>query len=176
MTPLPSQMSREAFVEHFGGVYEHSPWIALGLFDAGLSALVDTPSGLSQAMIDIVAQAGHEPQLALLRSHPDLAGRLAVSGELTVASFAEQSGAGLDQCTPAQFSAFNELNARYTQKFGFPFIVAVRGLDREGILACFHKRVENDFDTEFNEALAQVHRIARLRIDTLFTEMDVLAS
>ena len=164
-------MDRAPFIEHFGGVYEHSPWIATQVFDTGLSPLVDTPTGLSSAMTEVVEQGGHDPQLALLRAHPDLAGRLAVSGELTAASSAEQAGAGLDQCTQEEFSEFTLLNTRYAEKFGFPFIVAVRGLDREGILERFRQRVEHDPDTEFSQALNQVHRIARLRIDEVFAGM-----
>ena len=83
-------MDRAAFLEHFGGVYEHSPWIAEEVFDTGLGPLTDTPSGLSSAMREVVDQAGHEPQRVLLRAHPDLAGRLAVFGGLTAASSAEQ--------------------------------------------------------------------------------------
>ena len=171
MTGVVSAMDRAAFIEYFGGVYEHSPWIATQVFDTGLSPLVDTPAGLSSAMMEVVEQAGRDPQLVLLRAHPDLAGRLAVSGELSAASSAEQAGAGLDQCTPEEFSEFTGLNTRYAGKFGFPFIVAVRGLDRAGILERFRQRVEHDPDTEFNEALNQVHRIARLRIDDVFTDM-----
>ncbi len=171
MTGGVSAMDRAAFLEHFGGVYEHSSWIAEQVFDTGLGPLTDTPSGLSAAMREVVDQAGREPQRVLLRAHPDLAGRLAVSGELTAASSAEQAGAGLDQCTPEEFSAFTELNTRYSEKFGFPFIVAVRGLDRAGILDRFRQRVEHDQDTEFNEALSQVHRIARLRIDDVFAQI-----
>ena len=93
MTGRVSEMDRAAFLEHFGGVYEHSPWIAEQVFDTGLGPLTDTPSGLSSAMREVVDQAGQEPQRLLLRAHPDLAGRLAVSGGLTAASSAEQAGA-----------------------------------------------------------------------------------
>ena len=115
--------------------------------------------------------AAHARAAVLRRAHPDLAGLLAVSGGLTAASSAELAGAGLDLCTPEEFSAFTELNTRYSEKFGFPFIVAVRGLDRAGILDRFRQRVEHDQDTEFDEALSQVHRIARLRIDDVFAQI-----
>jgi OHCU decarboxylase len=173
MTVVPSQMDRDAFVARFGGVYEHSPWIAEQVFDTGIMPLADNALGLSQAMVDIVEQSGREPQLALLCAHPDLAGRLAVSGELTNASSVEQSAAGLDRCTTEQYGAFTDLNERYTRKFGFPFILAVRGYHRDEILECFQRRVDNDVDAEFDEALGQVHRIARLRMETLFTETDL---
>ena len=171
MTGPVRAMDRTQFIEHFGGVYEHSPWIAMQVFDMGLGPLLDTPAGLSSAMMEVVEQAGREPQLLLLRAHPDLAGRLAVSGGLSTASSAEQAGAGLDQCAPEEFREFTDLNTRYAEKFGFPFIVAVRGLDRGGILGWFRQRVEHDPDMEFNEALSQVHRIARLRIDEVFAGM-----
>ncbi len=173
MTVVPSQMGQDAFVARFGGVYEQSPWIAEQVFDTGITPLADSAQGLSQAMVDIVEQAGREPQLALLCAHPDLAGRLAVSGELTSASSAEQSAAGLDQCTSEQYAIFTDLNERYTRKFGFPFILAVRGYHRDEILECFQRRVDNDVDVEFDEALEQVHRIARLRLEALFTETDL---
>ena len=173
MTVVPSQMGRDAFVARFGGVYEQSPWIAEQVFDTGITRLADSALGLSQAMVDIVEQAGREPQLALLCAHPDLAGRLAVSGELTSASLAEQSAAGLDRCTSEQYGAFMGLNERYTRRFGFPFILAVRGYHRDEILECFQRRVDNDVDVEFDEALEQVHRIARLRLEVLFTEADL---
>jgi len=173
MTVVPSQMGQDAFVARFGGVYEQSPWIAKQVFDTGITPLTDSAQGLSQAMVDIIEQAGREPQLALLCAHPDLAGRLAVSGELTSASSAEQSAAGLDQCTSEQYAIFTDLNERYTRKFGFPFILAVRGYHRDEILECFQRRVDNDVDVEFDEALEQVHRIARLRLEALFTETDL---
>ncbi len=166
----PSEMNRAGFAKTFGGVYECSSWIAEQVYDTGLTALEDSAGGLSQAMVEVVEQAGHEPQLALLKAHPDLAGRLAVRGELTSESTAEQSAAGLGQCTPEQYAAFRRLNERYTQKFGFPFILAVRGYDRDGILECFQSRVDNEVDVEFDEALIQVHRIARLRLEALFTK------
>lgn len=167
---VPSAMDRDRFVETFGGIYEHSPWIAEGVFAAGLTDAVDTIAGLHAAMSEVVANADRDTQLALLRAHPDLAGRLAVSGGLTEASAGEQASAGLDACTPEEFAEFRKLNDAYTGKFGFPFIVAVRGMSREQILAAFRERVENDADTEFAEALRQVGRIALLRLEALFAE------
>ena len=123
-------------------------------------------------MSEVVDQAGQDAQLELLRNHPDLAGKLAVSGKLTAASASEQAGAGLDRCTDAEFDEFTKLNNRYQQRFGFPFIVAVRGLDKERILEQFRHRVQNDWDTEFDCALSQVHRIARLRIDQIIVSTE----
>lgn len=158
----PSEMDREAFVARFGGVYEHSPWVAERVWQAG--EVPNDLMALSDAMAKIVEAADQDLQLALLRSHPDLAGRLAVRGELTTDSRSEQTSAGLDRCTPEEFAAFQRLNGDYKARFGFPFIIAVRGLDRKAILAAFRRRLNNDRDTEFREALDQVHRIARLRL------------
>ena len=152
------------FVRRFGGVYESSPWVAERACGDG------DPADPASAMRAVVETAGRDRQLALLRAHPDLAGRLAVAGELTPESSAEQAGAGLDRCTPAEFAEFQDLNARYREKFGFPFILAVRGHDRSAILAAFRRRIGNDPDTEFREALDQVHRIAAFRIADLTGE------
>ncbi len=159
---------RAAFLDRFGGVYENSPWIAERVFDRGPSASDDGAESLHAAMRDIVAGAGRVAQLALLRAHPDLAGRLAVAGELTADSKSEQAGAGLDQCSDAEFNAFGDLNGQYTAKFGFPFIIAVRGLGRRDILDAFRRRIDNAPDEEFATALEQVHRIAMLRLADLF--------
>lgn len=172
MNQKPSQMSRDLFIDIFGSVYEYSRWIAEQVFDSGLTSLSDESSTLFAAMSEVVDQAGQDAQLELLQNHPDLAGKLAVSGKLTAASALEQAGAGLDRCTDAEFDEFTKLNNRYQQRFGFPFIVAVRGLDKESILEQFRHRVQNDWDTEFDCALSQVHRIARLRIDQIIVSTE----
>ena len=166
----PSDMDRDAFVETFGGVYEHSPWIAERVHADGLTSAHDTVAGLHGALRDAVDAAGAEKQLDLLMAHPDLAGRLAKQGELTASSSSEQASAGLDQCTPEEYEEFRSLNDRYREKFGFPYILAVRGMDRQDILENFRRRVDNDRETEFAEALKQVHRIAFLRITSLFED------
>ena len=106
----------------------------------------------------------------MLTAHPDLAGKLAEAQRLTAESTAEQSSAGLDALTDAERARFNELNAAYTARFGFPFIIAVRDHDKAGILAAFERRLTHDRDTEFHEACRQVERIARLRLDALLPE------
>lgn len=166
----PSTMSREDFLGAFGGVYEHSPWIAEAVYGAGLTRDHDTVAGLHNALRQTVDEADRAPQLSLLQAHPDLAGKLAVAGELTAESTAEQASAQLDQCTAEEFSEFQSLNDRYKSAFGFPYILAVRGRNRQEILENFRNRVDNDPDTEFAEALKQVHRIALLRIEALFQE------
>jgi OHCU decarboxylase len=166
--PAPHLLSREDFVATFGRVYEHSPWIAESLFDRGLNEEHETLDGLAAALRAIVEGGDRAQQLALLRAHPDLAGKLAVAGELTAESRGEQAGAGLDQCSPAEFARFQELNKIYTRRFGFPFILAVKGKKRSEILAGFEARVGNDPTVEFRAALDQVHRIAYLRLQDLY--------
>lgn len=167
LSPLPSTLDRAAFVARFGGVYEHSPWIAERAFDAGLGADADTPEGLARRLMEIVEAAPSEWRLALLRAHPELAGKLALRGELTADSTAEQASARLDQCSPEELARFTELNAAYGDRFGFPFIIAVRGLTRADILAAFKRRVSNTREAELRTALDQVHKIARLRLEAM---------
>ncbi|MDP5340266.1 MAG: 2-oxo-4-hydroxy-4-carboxy-5-ureidoimidazoline decarboxylase [Litorivicinaceae bacterium] len=164
MTPYPMALSRNAFIDRFGSIYEHAVWVAEAVFEVvepGVSA-----EQLASQMQVCVDAASAEVQLALLRAHPDLAGRLALAS-LTRHSQDEQKGAGLDQCTPEELAEFQQLNAQYLETFGFPFIFAVRGFHRTDILAAFRQRVRHDQDTEFQTALNQVHRIARLRLEAL---------
>lgn len=160
-------MDEAAFVAALGGVFERSPWIAQRAFAARPFADV---AALHAAMVAVVDAASAAEQLALLRAHPELAGRAAVRGELTADSTKEQSGAGLTQCSPEEFAQLSALNHRYHEKFGFPFILAVRGHDRAGILREFARRVEHDRAAEFVECLAQVAKIARFRLDALIDE------
>ena len=158
---------RAAFVARYGGVFEHSPWIAEAAWDAGLPPDADTATGLHRALCAALAPAEHEQKLALLRAHPSLAGRLALAGGLTAASTAEQASAGLDCCTPGELARFQLLNMIYEAKFGFPFIMAVRGVPRRTVLVAFGQRVGNDAETEFATALQQVEQIALLRLRDL---------
>jgi len=167
---MPSHMTQEDFMDVFGGVYEHTPWIAEAVYAAGLTGSQDTVAGLHDSLRTNVDDADDEKKLALLRAHPDLAGKLAISGELTAGSTSEQASAQLDKCTPEEFAEFQSLNDRYKEAFGFPYILAVRGRNRQEILENFRSRVDNTPDTEFAEALKQVHRIALLRIEALFQE------
>jgi OHCU decarboxylase len=164
----PGALDRGAFLARYGGVYEHSPWIAAAVWDAGRAA--DDVAALAAAMAEVVEQADRAAQVALLRAHPDLAGRLALAGELTADSASEQAGAGLDRCSPEEFELFQRLNAAYVARFGFPFILAVRGRTRAEILEIFGRRVGARPEVEFREALDQVHRIARLRLEALAAE------
>ena len=155
--------NKRAYIGRFGGVYEHSPWVAELAFETGPPAPKDLPAAMRQ----IVADAGRDAQLTLLRAHPDLAGKLAKSGTLTSESTSEQASAGLDQCTDAEFAEFTDLNDRYKSRFGFPYILAVRGRNKDEILENFRCRIGNDPTVEFREALDQVHQIAALRLDVL---------
>ena len=157
-------LDRDRFVALFGGVFEHAPWVAAQAFDAGPFA---SRKALHRAMVDAMRRAPRDQQLALIRAHPDLAGRAAIRGELTAASTAEQASAGLDQCTPAEFERFRELNDKYKEKFRFPFILAVKGKTRAEILAAFEQRLHNAAEAELQEALDQIARIAELRLADL---------
>jgi 2-oxo-4-hydroxy-4-carboxy-5-ureidoimidazoline decarboxylase len=160
--PKQQSLGRDEFVARFGGIYEHSPWVAEAAYDGGVE-----PGTLAARMAAVVEAGGHARQLTLLRAHPELAGKLAIAGNLTADSKSEQASARLDQCTAEEFARFQELNAAYNAWFGFPFIIAVRGLQRADILAAFERRVGNDKTAEFREALDQVHKIARLRLQAL---------
>ncbi len=157
-------MTRAAFVERFGGVFEHSPWIAERAWDGGLARGAVSAGSVHAALCRVFREATAEEQMTVVRAHPDLAGRLALAGALTQASTAEQSSAGLDRCTPEELARFNALNDAYKEKFGFPFIMAVRGASRAAILAAFERRLDNDPQAEFAEALSQIERIALLRL------------
>lgn len=159
--------ARADFIAKFGGVFEHSPFIAERAYDAGFVTVPLTAKRLHDGMVLEFRNAAREERLGVLRAHPDLAGKLAISGELTEDSRNEQAGAGLDRLSPQEHARFTELNSAYTQKFGFPFIIAVKGLDKNDILAAFERRIHNGFDEEFETAAAQVERIALLRLQVL---------
>ena len=165
--PPPSTMSRKDFVARFGGIYEHSPWVAEAAYDSGIGAGEDTAPGLAAAMARALDAAPNAQKLALIRAHPDLAGKAAIRGGLTPASTSEQAGAGLDQCSAEEFSRFERLNAAYKAKFGFPFIFSVGGKTRHDILSAFEARIAHDGEVEFETALEQINRIARLRLEAL---------
>lgn len=165
LTPRPSRLDQQAFVAHYGDIYEHSPWVAELAWQRGLSSAEDTPQGLAEVMGAVLREAGPERQLEVIRAHPDLVGKAAVAGELTDDSTREQAGAGLDQCTPEELARFERLNADYKAKFGFPFVMAVKGSDRHAILAAFETRLLNDPVEERRTTIEQINRIARFRLD-----------
>lgn len=163
----PSEMDRATFIAAFGQVFEHSPWIAEAAFDRGLPEDADTASGLHRALCAVLRDAPEARKRALIGAHPDLAGRLARAGRLTADSSKEQASAGLDQLTDGERARFTVLNEAYKARFGFPFIMAVKGRSKSEILADFERRLANDAATEQRAALEQIERIALLRLRDL---------
>ena len=164
---VPSEMEKAEFVEKFGSMFEHSPWIAERAFDGELGPANDTALGLYVALRSQFRAASEAEQLAVLRSHPDLAGKLAAARRLTEASTAEQASAGLDVLSDAERERFTHLNSAYVQKFNFPFIIAVRDHSKAEILAAFERRLGNSWETEVITAGRQVERIAQLRLEAM---------
>jgi OHCU decarboxylase len=160
--------SKDGFMRRFGAVWEHSPWIAEAAFEAGTPAGGWSEDSLHATMCRIMRAGSPDVLERLVRSHPDLAGRLAIAKELTRESTTEQSSAGLTQLTAEEQQTFLDLNDRYKAKFGFPFIVAVTGMSKLDILAQFRKRLDNDRDAEWREALSQIEKIALIRIRQAF--------
>ncbi len=163
----PSAMHRARFVECFGGVFEHSPWIAERAFARELGPAHDSAAGLHNALARVFRSAAQEERLGVLKAHPDLAGKLAAADRLTAESTREQASAGLDALTDDERETFEGLNAAYVARHGFPFIIAVRDHDKPGIMAAMQRRIENDRATEFKEACRQVERIAALRLEDM---------
>jgi len=166
-TDRPSTMPRDRFVEAFGGIFEHSPWIAERAHALELGPAHDTAAGVHSALSRVFRASSEEQRLGVLTAHPDLAGKLAAANRLTAESTAEQASVGLDHLTDEERQSFTELNDAYTSKFGFPFIIAVRDYSKASILEAFQRRAANDRETEFGEACRQVERIAELRLREL---------
>jgi OHCU decarboxylase len=165
---VPSRMDRAAFVAAFGGIFEHSQWVAERAHALELGPAHDCPIGIHSALCRAFRSASDADRLSVLTAHPDLAGKLAQAKRLTASSTAEQASAGLDALTDTERQSFTEFNARYVDRFGFPFIIAVRDHDKAGILAAFKARLDNTRDQELTEACHQVERIALHRLETLF--------
>lgn len=166
--PRPSTMSSAAYVEAFGSIFEHSPWVAQNAHALELGPAHDSWIGTHSALCRAFRAAPLDKRLAVLRAHPDLAGKLAQAKRLTDESTQEQASAGLDALTDDERATFERLNALYTSRFGFPFIIAVKDHTKASILDSFNARLENDADTEFAQACKQVERIAWHRLK----EMD----
>ncbi|AUQ75418.1 allantoinase PuuE [Phaeobacter piscinae] len=164
---LPSQMTRARFVEAYGGIFEHSPWIAERAHDLELGPAHDRATGLHNALCRMFRSASEEERLGVLTAHPDLAGKLAAAKRLTAESTNEQASAGLDALTDTERTRFTQLNTAYVEKHGFPFIIAVRDHDKASILAAFERRISHDRACEFAEACLQVERIAEFRLKDL---------
>jgi OHCU decarboxylase len=155
---------RETFVARYGALFEHSPWVAEAAWEHGPFADREAlAQGLEQAMY----AAPRERQLALIRAHPDLAGRAAVDGTLTASSQREQAAAGLDRLTPDEFETFTRTNAAYRERFGFPFVVCAREHTKDSILRTAAERLDHTPDQELGIALGEIAKIARLRLEDL---------
>ena len=159
-----NDLDRAAFVERFGPLFEHSPWVAE-------AAWHDRPFGDREELYDALVAAMHaasrERQLALIRAHPDLAGKAAIDGSLTQSSQREQASAGLDRLTPDEYDAFTRTNTAYRERFGFPFVVCAREHTKESILRVASERLGNTEDEEVRVALEEIAKIARLRLEDL---------
>lgn len=185
MSHTQTVIDRTAFVARFGSIYEHSEWVAAKAFDSGLlPAFLSEPGrdvsgellSISEAhelgamMASILAASSDERKVELILAHPDLVGRAALAGELTDESTTEQSSAGLHQCTSDELERFTQANAEYRARFGFPFIMAVRGANRQEILNAFERRLKNTKQEEFATALAEINQIALLRLEAIVND------
>jgi 2-oxo-4-hydroxy-4-carboxy-5-ureidoimidazoline decarboxylase len=160
-----SAASRDEFVGVLGGIFEHTPWIAERAFAARPFASVDE---LHRAMMAALVAAPHDAKLALICAHPELAGKEAAAGTMTRDSVGEQASAGLDRCTPEELARLRAGNAAYREKFGFPFVMAVKGRSRREILAELASRTGGKREAEFARCLEEIGKIARLRLDAMF--------
>ncbi|WP_158811798.1 2-oxo-4-hydroxy-4-carboxy-5-ureidoimidazoline decarboxylase [Beijerinckia sp. L45] len=157
-------LDRSRFIAAFGDVFEHSAWIAEA---AWAQAPFHSMAALHAAMVAVLDAAGTAAAIALVRAHPDLAGKAALAGELTADSRTEQATSGLSSLTAAELAQFQRLNDAYREKFGFPFVMAVRRSDKHAILAAFAERLDNDPDMELARALSEIQIIAQLRLDAI---------
>src|SRR5215210_7917364 len=160
-----NRMDRDTFMESFGGVFEHSPWIAER---AWFARPFNSPEALHAALIEVVRTASPEEKLRLLNAHPELAGKEARERAMTQDSTVEQGSAGLDRLSADDFARFDRLNAAYREKFGFPFIIAVRGRTKQEIVAAFEQRLANAPSPELEAALGEIAAITRMRMEKLF--------
>ena len=159
-----NDMDATSFVQLLGGVFEHSPWVAQQVVNQRPFA---TLVQLHAAMVSVIEGAGTTAQLRLIRTHPEVAGKAALRGELTTESTREKSGAGLDQCSPEEFAALQGRNTEYKARFGFPFIVAVRGHTRQSVIALMGQRLANSAEVETKECLQQIYRIGLFRLQDM---------
>ncbi len=156
--------SDDDFMAMLGGIYEHSPWVAQQVISQRPFADLKT---LHEVMKSTVLRASNEEKLTLLRAHPELAGKEAETGQLTEDSEKEQGRAGLNLCSPEELQIIRECNQRYQQQFGFPFIIAVSGLNRQQIIKAMQQRLHHSREQEFDTALAEVDKIAWIRLHSL---------
>jgi len=166
----PLTLSKPLFMARFGGIFEHSPWVAERAFDAGLGIHAASAAGLHTAMVAAMRAGSEAEKLALIRAHPDLAGKLALARQLTIESTGEQASAGLDRLTAEELTRFTMLNDAYKARFAFPFIMTVKGRDKAEIIAAFEARLKNDAAQEFATALGEIEKITRLRLADILPE------
>lgn len=159
-----SGLDEQDFTQQLADIFEHSPWVPRRAWACRPFSTIDD---LHRCMVGVVDRASHAEQLALIKAHPELAGRQAQQGALTQASAQEQRGAGLDQCSSDELARLQSLNARYMKKFGFPFIIAVKGRDRYQIMDAMQGRLTHTPDVEFRTALNEIAQIARFRLEAL---------
>lgn len=164
-----ANLNQHQFTEKLGAIYEHSPWIASAAWQYMPFSQIED---LHAAMAKVVSDAPQELKLKLILEHPELAGKAAIAGNMAQASKDEQKSAGLDQCSPAELEQIQSLNKQYRQRFGFPFIIAVRGRNREQIIQAMQQRLQNDPAVEFDNAIEQINQIALLRLNQLFIAGD----
>ena len=162
-----NQLSDAEFVTTLAGIFEHSAWVAQRVLPLRPFASVEQ---LHHAMSDIVLQSSREERLALIRSHPQLAGKEAERGKLTEDSRNEQAGARLNHCSAEELKQLRALNQQYLDKFGFPFVIAVKGLNRYDILQAMNLRIQHNTEDEFTTSLEQIARIAEFRLKNLIQE------
>ena len=160
-------MDKKVFSERFGSVFEHSPWVADAVFETDVESILTDVDKLSERFKAVFMGSAPELQLATFRAHPQLVCALAEVDELSETSASEQSAAGLDRCSDVEFAEFGRLNEAYSEKFGYPFIIAVRGRERHKILNLFRMRLKNDAVLEYQTALLQACWIARYRIEDI---------
>lgn len=170
--PLPAEAvaTSKNFEAQFGGVYEHSGWVAETVWNRWRRLTGHRFGDLLRAMRDAVDAAPDDTKLELLRAHPELAGEPALIGHVTKSSSDEQRGVGLDQCSPAELEEIRHLNREYSARFGFPFIVAVSGSTKKQIIEAMQHRLRRETEEEMVEAIRQVHRIARNRLEVIASQ------
>jgi 2-oxo-4-hydroxy-4-carboxy-5-ureidoimidazoline decarboxylase len=159
-----SAAPRKEFVATLGGIFEHTPWIAERAYERRPFPSIDA---LHAAMVAVLAASPREAKLALICAHPELAGKEAAAGTMTADSVGEQASAGLDRCSLDELARLRAGNAAYREKFGFPFVMAVKGRSRHEILAALAERTGNTRDAEFARCIDEIGKIARLRLDAL---------
>jgi len=162
-----NQFDREQFIESLGGIFEHSPWVADLVYE---NRPFDSKAGLHQTMVEAVKQSPEFQRMALICNHPELAGKEAADGTLTEDSQKEQARAGLDQCTAAELTQLKSLNNSYREKFEFPFIIAVTGLDKTAIIAAIELRLRNSAGDEFETSINEIAKIGMIRLNALIDE------